>query len=241
MKEVQGGTDAVSVIEKAIEDSTVYHFGELLDLPQVQQLAGGPNAAHLEALKIFAYGTLNDFSASANPIALNPAQKRKLQYLTLVSLCGASKAVKYDVLRQELGVASVRELEDLVIDAMYEDLVQGKLCQLEETLEIHSAVGRDVRDEDIDTMLTILTSWNERSQGISQSIEDNIQGAQKAHHMKQVAAEEEEKKKETVKEAVLASQKNGGGDKTSGGMMGMLGSAANFVGGGRSSKMKGRR
>lgn len=46
-----------------------------------------------------------------------------------------------------------------VIDATYEGLVQGKLCQLEKTFEVDSAVGRDVRDEDIDTMLTILSTW----------------------------------------------------------------------------------
>ena len=46
-----------------------------------------------------------------------------------------------------------------VIDAIYEGLVQGKLCQLEQTFEVASATGRDVRDEDIDTMINLLGAW----------------------------------------------------------------------------------
>ena len=46
-----------------------------------------------------------------------------------------------------------------VIDAVYEGLVQGKLCQLEQSFEVSAAVSRDVRDEDIDTMLTVLGAW----------------------------------------------------------------------------------
>ena len=42
---------------------------------------------------------------------------------------------------------------------MYEGLVQGKLCQLEQTFQVTAAVSRDVRDEDIDTMLTMLGAW----------------------------------------------------------------------------------
>ena len=46
-----------------------------------------------------------------------------------------------------------------VIEALYLELIQGKLCQLEEMFRVLSSVGRDVREEDIDVMLTSIGLW----------------------------------------------------------------------------------
>jgi len=239
--EVNGGAAIVETIAKATDDSVTYHFGELLDLPQTQQLAGGPDQASLELLKIFAYGTLNDYSASdASAITLTTGQKLKLQRLTLATLCGNQQVVQYSTLMSELCVSNVRQLEDLVIDAIYEGLVQGKLCQLEQTFEVASATGRDVRDEDIDTMINLLGAWNQKSVELLTTIQDNIQSAQAAGTEKKAAAEEFEKKKEETKETVAAQIKSG--EKTAGGgmMNQMFGGGGSYMSG-RPGKTKGRR
>jgi len=243
VESVQGGQDAVSAIVASTAEDGVYHFGELLDLDAVSKLAGGPNQAHLTLLKIFAYGTLNDYASSdASSISLSSEQRLKLQRLTLVSLCGNNRVVNYGELMKALAVSNVRDLEDLVIDAMYEGLVQGKLCQLEQTFEVTSAVGRDVRDEDIDTMLVALGAWNEKSKSLLGTIHDNVQTANTVGKETTAAAEELEKRKEDVKASVTESQLLGG-DKggSSGGLMGSMFSGGGAFMSGRPTKTKGRR
>ena len=140
---------------------------------------------------------------------------------------------------RELTVASVRELEDLVIDAIYEGLVQGKLCQTQQCFHVTAAIGRDVRDEDIDSMLTLLGAWNEKSKGMLGTIQGNIQDAQKAGAEKQAATDAFDARKEVAKTEVQEKIKNG--EKGSGGS-GVLGAFGmpNFTTG-RPGKIKGRR
>jgi COP9 signalosome complex subunit 7 len=58
-----------------------------------------------------------------------------------------------------LGIKNVRELEDLIIEAFYANIVRGKLDQQNNQLEVEFAIGRDVTDEEIDDILNILDQW----------------------------------------------------------------------------------
>ena len=56
-------------------------------------------------------------------------------------------------------MATVRELEDLIIDAIYSDVIRGKLDQKEQQFEVEYTMGRDVEPEDIEKLLTSLRNW----------------------------------------------------------------------------------
>lgn len=54
---------------------------------------------------------------------------------------------------------SVRELEDLIIDAIYLDVLRGKLDQKESQLEIEYTMGRDLAPGKLESVLAALQSW----------------------------------------------------------------------------------
>lgn len=70
----------------------MYVFGELLELANVQELAEGTNAAYLQLLNLFAYGTYPDYIANKESLPeLSTAQQNKLKHLTIVSLASRMK------------------------------------------------------------------------------------------------------------------------------------------------------
>jgi len=85
------------------------------------QLSGGQFSAYWDLLQLFAYGTYKDYISRAvggfPELSLN--QKKKLQHLTIITLSEQDKCIPYKILLEELGIANVRELEDLIIEAIY--------------------------------------------------------------------------------------------------------------------------
>ena len=51
----------------------------------------------------------------------------------------------YSLLMAELGLSTVRELEDLVIEGISAGVVQGKLDQKSSHFEVDYVIGRDIR------------------------------------------------------------------------------------------------
>jgi len=60
---------------------------------------------------------------------------------------------------RELHVDNVRSMEDLVIEAVYAGLVDGKLDQQKRLLRVKSFAARDVRHECIGDLIDTLTAW----------------------------------------------------------------------------------
>ena len=58
-----------------------------------------------------------------------------------------------------LAMPSIRDLEDLIIDAIYLDILRGKLDQKEAQLEVEYTMGRDVEASTIEGMLVALQNW----------------------------------------------------------------------------------
>lgn len=71
----------------------------------------------------------------------------------------ALQILPYSLLLQELQVASIRELEDLIIDAIYLDILRGKLDQKEQQLEIEYTMGRDLEPGKLEKLLEALQNW----------------------------------------------------------------------------------
>jgi COP9 signalosome complex subunit 7 len=59
----------------------------------------------------------------------------------------------------DLEIATIRELEDLIIDAIYQDIVRGKLDQKEQQFEVELTMGRDLQVSQLPALLTELKNW----------------------------------------------------------------------------------
>lgn len=178
------GKGCTAVIEQALQAPNVFVFGELLDMPNVKQLEGTDNKAHLELLRIFAYGTyLNHKENAATLPPLTPQMATKLRQLTIVSLAADNKVIPYTVLLQQLEIPNVRELEDLIIECIYQGVIKGKLDQKKKQLEVDFAIGRDIRPGQIAQMMSILAAWGSRSDAVLAAITQKIAYTAQAHDL----------------------------------------------------------
>lgn len=75
-----------------------------------------------------AIGRLSDYD-QLQMLELTKESQRKLMLLTLLSACKGKRVVEYAILMQELQLLSVRQVEDLIISAIEQDLLVGKLDQ----------------------------------------------------------------------------------------------------------------
>ena len=62
-------------------------------------------------------------------------------------------------MQQFLDMPTIRELEDLIIDAIYLDVIRGKLDQKEQQFEVEYTLGRDVEPTKIEDILKSLQDW----------------------------------------------------------------------------------
>lgn len=132
---------------QVLNKEKIFVFGELLEMENVQALRGTEFEPHLKLLELFAYGTYSDYAAA--PTSFPELSKKmivKLRMLSIVSLAHLSKKVPYADLLAELGVGNVRDLEDLIIDTIYAGLLDGRLNQAKEILNVRSAVRCPARD-----------------------------------------------------------------------------------------------
>ncbi|XP_076472684.1 COP9 signalosome complex subunit 7a-like isoform X3 [Babylonia areolata] len=180
------GAGAVSVISQALDTAGVFGVGELLDLPHVQDLAEGPYASFFRLLMLFACGTYNDYKAEKGGLPeLSPAQLRKLQLLTVVTLAMKHKCLQYSYLQAQLEIPDVRQLEDLIIEGLTAGLFCGKLDQQYQQVELYNIVGRDLSPSNMASMKTELLGWAERCQETLTMIKTQIDKAKANSEIRQ--------------------------------------------------------
>lgn len=115
-------------------------FFKLENNPQYHQ--------YYELLKLFAYGNYRDYLGkldigveisvifcivnenfliakenSLPPLSANSIMK--LRHLSIVSLASKCRTIPYRTLCEHLGIDNIRELEDLIIEAFYADVLKG--------------------------------------------------------------------------------------------------------------------
>ncbi|EHB00120.1 COP9 signalosome complex subunit 7b [Heterocephalus glaber] len=192
------GSALTALISQVLEAPGVYVFGELLELANVQELAEGANAAYLQLLNLFAYGTYPDYIANKESLPeLSTAQQNKLKHLTIVSLASRMKCIPYSVLLKDLEMRNLRELEDLIIEAVYTDIIQGKLDQRNQLLEVDFCIGRDIRKKDINNIVKTLHEWCDGCEAVLLGIEQQVLRAnqyKENHHRTQQQVEAEVRK-----------------------------------------------
>mmetsp|Transcript_36590 Transcript_36590/g.113203 ORF Transcript_36590/g.113203 Transcript_36590/m.113203 type:complete len:251 (+) Transcript_36590:115-867(+) len=173
-KSAGGGRAVVGIVQQALNAKKVFFFGELLAMPTVSALKGTEHAPHLDLLEIFAYGTYADYKAKQSALpALTPPQRTKLRQLSLASLARDRAVVPYSQISDALDVPAVRDLEDLVIEAVYAGLVAGKMDQMRKEFRVAKAAGRDVRPENVAKMAGRLDAWAARADQLSEQLDLN--------------------------------------------------------------------
>ncbi len=95
--------------------------------------------------------------------------------MTLVSLSARhGQQLGYELLKRELDIDNLRELEDLVLDAIYQGLIEGKIDQQSQKVFVDFAIGRDVRDADLLRVQEVLANWVARSSSLVKLMEEKI-------------------------------------------------------------------
>ncbi|KAG5891354.1 hypothetical protein JTB14_034420 [Gonioctena quinquepunctata] len=172
------GAACTELVKQALEAPGVYVFGELLDMPNIVEMEKTSDKKYWNTLELFAFGTYKDYVANRNDLLeLSPAQEKKLQHLTIVTLATKSKCIPYNTLLVELDIKNVRDLEDLIIEAIYADIIHGKLDQKNSQLEVDYAIGRDIRAEDINVIVNCLQDWCASCEGVLSCVESQIHRA----------------------------------------------------------------
>ena len=57
-------------------------------------------------------------------------------------------------------IVAMMVLQDLIIDAIYADIIRGKLDQKHQQLEVDFCIGRDIQPEHISEVSKVLDSWS---------------------------------------------------------------------------------
>ncbi|KAL0474656.1 hypothetical protein QR685DRAFT_510478 [Neurospora intermedia] len=186
---------AADLVTRATSAPNTLIFTELLQTPQIQSLEYSHEfSSYLTLLQIFSHGTYADYTANASALpALNDDQKLKLRQLSLLTLVAndgsngpldcddAMQREKkqaqppnqsYASLTRRLELSSARELEELVISAIYAGLIEGQLDPANEMVQINSVAAlRDVPARGVSGLLSSLQGWAGRCQATLQELE----------------------------------------------------------------------
>ncbi|WVQ84974.1 hypothetical protein IAT38_007138 [Cryptococcus sp. DSM 104549] len=170
------GAAAAKIVMDATAAPGVYVFSELLEIPNIQQLASDPTfGSHYQLLRLFAYGTLAQYQENTALFPdLWPSHLVKLKHLTLVSLAHEHRSLPYDRLLSTLQLDSTRQLEDLIIDTIYAGLLAGKIHHQEAVLHVDWVAGRDLRAEDLVEVQKGLANWCQTAQTLLQALDTQI-------------------------------------------------------------------
>lgn len=160
VKQMTNEDEIVGLIKDVIENQQIFVFGELLEQPNIASLKQSAAVAWFNLLELFAFGKLSDYNEKTMPV-LTDLMIKKLRLLTIVTLASSnrSKKISYSVLSEELKISNLRDLEDLIIEAIYTNLVRGKLDQKSVCLEVECTLARDVKLDRIDDITNVLSSW----------------------------------------------------------------------------------
>uniref|UniRef100_A0A9L0TN78 COP9 signalosome subunit 7A n=1 Tax=Equus caballus TaxID=9796 RepID=A0A9L0TN78_HORSE len=155
------------------------------------RLAESDFASTFRLLTVFAYGTYADYlgeirisstlsffpAEARNLPPLTEAQKNKLRHLSVVTLAAKVKCIPYAVLLEALALRNVRQLEDLVIEAVYADVLRGSLDQRNQRLEVDYSIGRDIQRQDLSAIARTLQEWCVGCEVVLSGIEEQVSRA----------------------------------------------------------------
>ncbi|XP_009881644.1 PREDICTED: COP9 signalosome complex subunit 7b isoform X2 [Charadrius vociferus] len=151
-----------------------------------------PSCNLLEQFILLAKGT----SGSALTALINQVLEAPGVYVfgELLELTNVQECIPYSVLLKDLDMRNLRELEDLIIEAVYTDIIQGKLDQRNQVLEVDFCIGRDIQKKDISNIVKTLQEWCDGCEAVLLGIEQQVLRAnqyKENHHRTQQQVEME--------------------------------------------------
>ena len=72
-------------------------------------------------------------------------------------------------------MSNVREVEDLIIECFNGELLQGKIDQRAQQLEVHSCIGRDVPLDEVGAMAATLGQWHATAGALLGSLREKLE------------------------------------------------------------------
>ncbi|KAL6863123.1 hypothetical protein ACO1O0_003367 [Amphichorda felina] len=157
---------AVDLIRQATSAPNTFIFAELLQTPQVTALASADDSghrAHHTLLRIFSHGTYHDYASTPGLPPLSNPQTLKLRQLSLLSLARDRANLSYAALQRHLALDSPRQVEDLVITAIYAGLLSATLDPARQAVQVTGiAPLRDLAPGAVPAMVSVLKVWSNR-------------------------------------------------------------------------------
>jgi len=232
------------VIINAIKHAQVFVFGEILNIPSVKELATNSQLkSYLELLRIFAYGTYPDWKKREKELKLKePLDQKslnKLKMLSIVEYASKEKLLMYNQLQSQLDIATLRDLEDLIIECVYNGLLQGKLDQRKKAFEVQWVMGRDLHPTEVDDMMKTVEQWLKQSEQLIVVLDEKTKAANATHEKKKREAEALSKQKAEIVQNVKELIAQGDQDAIALAMGGAREGAGNSKGGDGKGKRKG--
>ncbi|KAK5113945.1 hypothetical protein LTR62_003068 [Meristemomyces frigidus] len=238
---------AADLVTQATSAQNTYVFAELLGHPNVQALASDKQyAGHLELLKVFAYGTCESYHATSNLPALNDAQTTKLRLLSLLTIAAQKPTtttttsrpsnLSYTTLCTRLSLPTAIDLEHLVTQATYSDLLTATLNPAAQTVVITSVAPlRDLAPGSVADMIAELAAWSGRCETVLAELEAEVvkvKADARRRNLREMKAERQVKAVteagEKGKDGGFGGNGNGNGN---GNRMGRAGIAGRKIGG----------
>uniref|UniRef100_A0A672MAX8 COP9 signalosome subunit 7B n=1 Tax=Sinocyclocheilus grahami TaxID=75366 RepID=A0A672MAX8_SINGR len=172
------GSALVQAISSLLETPGLYVFSDILELPNVREVSF---FVFLPAVRmVIMYVNLMyvcHLERAASLPELTPAQKNKLRHLSIISLASNLKCLPYSLLLQQLELKNVRELEDLLIEAVYSDIIHGKLDQRNQQVEVDCSIGRDLGPNELPNIANTLQEWCAGCEAVLCGIEEQVSRA----------------------------------------------------------------
>lgn len=167
---------AADLILQATSAPNTFIFAELLARPEIQALATSAEySPALTILQIFSYGTWATYTQTPGLPPLTEAQALKLRQLSLLTLTRNKAALKYSALMSSLQLQTKRELENLVVSAVYAGLITAKLDPAHGVVRV-SAVSplRDLAPGTVPHLLSELHQWHDRCRAALDDLDAEI-------------------------------------------------------------------
>lgn len=211
---------AADLIDRATKATGTYIFTPLLDSAPVAALASSRDpidrAWHTH-LALFSHGLYSTYLADPDLPKLNDAQTLKLRQLSLLTLSRDKSQLTYPRLQTHLGLASARELEDVVISAVYAGVLAARLNPARQEVQVSSVAPlRDVAPPTIPSLVAVLQQWSARCDATLAELERNMATIRADAA---VALERKREAESYVEAAVEAEEMEGAGGGSGGGSL----------------------
>mmetsp|Transcript_13753 Transcript_13753/g.24670 ORF Transcript_13753/g.24670 Transcript_13753/m.24670 type:complete len:221 (-) Transcript_13753:375-1037(-) len=157
----------------ALSNPNIYFYGEFLTFPSIQNMKSSPNSIQLyNTLVLFTYGTYSEYiSDTSRYITFTDELHLKLRKLSLLSIAAKYAELKYSVVQNELYLESIRSVEDLMIECIYDGMLKGRLNQKLMLFKIEFVAGRDLKSRELMTLKDEVNAWKNEVQFVLDSID----------------------------------------------------------------------